>query len=336
MTVCISQSYPRLWSLEDGIAMVVTDLHGDWDAYERYRDRFAHLHANGQADYLIFTGDLIHAETPENDKSLEIILDILALRVTYGQAIIMLCGNHEMPHIYNITLARGNHHYTPSFEEALSQSQWRTEVINLFNSLPFYIRSQAGVSLTHAGAPPLFVEQAHALKLFNWNHQEMFDWAESLMAKDDIVLLRQGYSRLNQGLPYATLAEHFLAVSGPDDPRYDHLLRGFIATSHPNFEGLLWPALFTRCEDEYGLADHRIFVDALLQALSLDFATQKCLVTGHINIKGGYQIVTSQHLRLASARHASPRQAGRYLLFDTGQPINNAKDLLNNLGSIYE
>ncbi|MCB0209476.1 MAG: metallophosphoesterase [Anaerolineae bacterium] len=316
--------------------MVVTDLHGDWDVYERYRDRFAHLHANGQADYLIFTGDLIHAEKPEIDKSLEIILDILALRVTYGKAIILLCGNHEMPHIYNITLARGSHHYTPHFEKALSQNQWRSEVIDLFKSLPFYIRSHAGVSLTHAGAPALFAEQAHALKLFHWNHQEIFNWAESVMARENIVSLRNGYSRLNKGIPYNTLAHYFLAVSGPDDPRYDDLLRGFIASSHPNFEGLLWPALFTRCEEEYGLADHRIFVNALLQALSIDFAAQKCLVTGHITIKGGYQLVTNQHLRLASARHASPRHAGRYLLFDTCKPINNAKDLLNNLGSVYE
>ena len=25
--------YPRLWSLDAGVAMIVTNLRGDWDAY---------------------------------------------------------------------------------------------------------------------------------------------------------------------------------------------------------------------------------------------------------------------------------------------------------------
>ncbi|MDX1523080.1 MAG: metallophosphoesterase family protein, partial [Anaerolineae bacterium] len=64
--------------------MVVTDLHGDWDAYRRYRDRFVALQAAGKADYFIFTGDLIHRESlKEPDKSLEIVLDVIALQGSY-------------------------------------------------------------------------------------------------------------------------------------------------------------------------------------------------------------------------------------------------------------
>jgi hypothetical protein len=37
------KTHPRLWSLDAGVAMVVTDLHGDWDAYARYRDQFIGL-----------------------------------------------------------------------------------------------------------------------------------------------------------------------------------------------------------------------------------------------------------------------------------------------------
>jgi Icc-related predicted phosphoesterase len=58
----LAKTSPRLWSLDAGVAMVVTDLHGDWDAYARYRDRFVELRAAGQADCLIVTGDLIHRE----------------------------------------------------------------------------------------------------------------------------------------------------------------------------------------------------------------------------------------------------------------------------------
>ena len=46
----LTKTYPRLWSLEAGVAMVVTDLHGDWDLYVRYRDHFLGLRAQGRAD----------------------------------------------------------------------------------------------------------------------------------------------------------------------------------------------------------------------------------------------------------------------------------------------
>ena len=70
MAFRLTKAYPRLWSLDAGVAMVVTDLHGDWDSYARYRDRFIELHAAGQADCLIFTGDLIHREPDAGHGSL--------------------------------------------------------------------------------------------------------------------------------------------------------------------------------------------------------------------------------------------------------------------------
>ena len=34
----------RLRTLTEGRAMVVTDLHGDWELYSKYRDYFLNLH----------------------------------------------------------------------------------------------------------------------------------------------------------------------------------------------------------------------------------------------------------------------------------------------------
>jgi hypothetical protein len=336
MTVALTKTFPRLWSLEQGLAMVVTDLHGDWGAYQRYRDRFVNLQATGQVDYLICTGDLIHGEDPTKpDKSLEIVLDVMSLQATYGQAIIYLCGNHEIPHIYGISLAKGQKNYTPPFEAVLSQSQDRSEIIDLFDSLPFYLRTRAGVSLTHAGASAPITVAGKALELFNWSHQHLLNWADQFLAAEDVEALRNSYARLNH-VSYDALARYFLAVSGPDDARYDDWLRGFLASSQPSFDQLLWPALFTRCEHDYGQADYAIFLDALLQELSVDFYPQQLLVAGHITIRGGYQVVANRHLRLASAHHATPQSAGRYLLFDTGQPIQEVKDLLKGLGTVYK
>ncbi len=336
MTFTLTKPFPRLWSLEAGVAMVVTDLHGDEDAYRRYRDRFVDLQAKGQADCLIFTGDLIHRENPvEPDKSVEIVLDVIALQAHYGQAIIYLCGNHEMPHIYGISLAKGDKVYTPTFEAALSSSQRRTEVISLFDSLPFYVRTRAGVTLTHAGAPAASADPTTAPQIFNWSHQSLLAQADQTLATEDAAALRSGYAKL-QHAPYDLLAQHFLAVSSPTDPRYNDLLRGFLVGNVPLFNQLLWPALFTRCEQEYGLADYRIFLDALLQELSQGFYPQQVLVAGHMTIRGGYQVVAQRHLRLASAHHATPREAGHYLLFDVARPVQRVEDLLPGLGSVYQ
>jgi hypothetical protein len=314
--------------------MVVTDLHGDWDAYRRYRDRFVALQAKGQANWLVLTGDLIHREKLNApDHSLEIVLDVLALQASYGQAIIYLCGNHELPHIYGINLTKGERSYTPAFEAALTNGQQRAAVIALFDSLPFYLRTRAGVVLTHAGAAAPLAHPQNAMRIFNWSHQRLFDWADQMMATEDVAALRNGYAKWNQ-MPYEAMARYYLAVSGPDDPRYNDLLRGFLATSDPAFEQLLWPALFTRCEEEYS-SDYAIFLEALFHEVSQNFYPQRVLVAGHMTIKGGHRIVAQRHLRLASAHHATPREAGCYLLFDTGKAVQQVEDLLSGLESVY-
>jgi hypothetical protein len=335
MSVGLMKTYPRLWSLESGIAMVVTDLHGDWDAYQRYRDRFVDLLANGQVDWLIFTGDLIHSEsTTEPDKSVEIVLDVLALQSAYGLAAIYLCGNHEMPHIYGISLGKGKKEYTSAFEATLSRSQRRAEVVTLFDSLPFYIRTRSGVSLAHAGADPVMTDHENMSKILNWCHKDLLDSADKILAEEDVVALRRAYRKLNLASSYDDLARHYLAVSGPDDPRYDHLLRGFLATATSSFE-FLWSVLFTRCEEAYGQTDYAIFLDAMLKELSVNFFPQQVLVAGHMAVPGGHKIVAQRHLRLASAGHARPREAGQYLVFDTARPILTVDDLLAGLESVY-
>lgn len=336
MPFTLTKTYPRLWSLETGKVMIVTDLHGDWDTYQRYRDRFVDLQARGQVDCLIFTGDLIHTETANQpDHSLEIVVDVLGLQSVYGSAVIYLCGNHEMPHIYGISLAKGSREYTPDFEAALTQSAWREKVMAMFDSLPFYVRTQAGVSLAHAGASPVMLNSKNAFKIFNWRHQDLLAWADEALSEEGVESVRRVYVKLMQAPSYEELARHYLAVSGPDDPRYDDLLRGFLATAPPSFE-LLWAALFTRCEEEYGHLDYAVFLDALLKELSVDFFSQQILVAGHMPVPQGHQIIARRQLRLASGRHARPREAGRYLIFDTARPIQVVEDVLAGLHSIYD
>lgn len=323
----------RIVSLDAGVAMVVTDLHGDWDVYRRYRDRFLDLEAHGQADTLIFTGDLIHSDgPPEEDRSLDIALDVLALRASLGDRIIYLLGNHEFPHLYAITLQRGPHLYTPSFEAAMGEH--RADIISFFDGLAFYARTRAGVSICHAGAFAEIRERGVAARLFDCSHRRMWEEISAQLPIDQRASLRAGLAKLS-GDSYDDMVRHYLAVTGPDDPRYDDLLIGSMVSSvHPDF-GLLWAALFSRNEWADGMREYGVAVDALLRHLSEGFHKQEMLVTGHIGCRGGYALVSHRQLRLASGSHAHPISEARYLLFDVEKPVQR-DGLVAKLGSVFD
>ena len=334
MPFALAKEYSRLWSLNSGIAMVVTDLHGDWNAYQYFRDSFIGLHAKGKADYLIFTGDLIHSES-ENfpDQSVDIVLDILNLRSKFGEAIIYLCGNHELPHIYSYCLAKGKTEYTPAFENQMTQRNVRAAIVDLFYNLPFYIRTASGVSISHAGATPLISNSQLATKLFDWDHQTYLAQARTKLAEGDKDGMRRAYARLSQAESYNDLAVKYLSVSGTNDPRYDDLLLGFFVTSNNDFD-LLYSALSTACELEFGSEVYNTALTDLLRYISLEYSTQTILVSGHMTVQNGYRVVSGNQLRIASGAHTKPSNAARYLLFDTAQPIGNMENLLGGLFSI--
>lgn len=130
------------------------------------------------------------------------------------------------------------------------------------------------------------------------------------------------------------LALKYLSVSGIHDARYDDLLLGFFVTSDNEFD-LLYSALSTACEHEFGLEAYTTALTSLLRYLSLEYSTQSILVSGHMSVKDGYKVVTENQLRFASGSHAVPLEAGRYLLFDTGRPIRNIESLLAGLLSVH-
>lgn len=327
----MQSDWSRVVTLNDGVAMVVTDLHGDWARYQTYRDLFTEKYRNGEAHYLIFTGDLIHSEaSPNEDESIAIVLDVIRMRKTYPGAVIYLCGNHEMPHIYGVSLSKRDMLYSARFEAAMGSN--RDEILHLFRTLPFFVRTRAGVSITHAGASEVQSLQKNCERLFTFDHQAIFQRVDAILKNGNPDALRQGFDKLS-GDTYPRMAQKYLAISGPDDPRYNDLLRGFFASSDPDFE-LLWAALFTRCEYAYGNGDYGIFLDNLLKALSTNFYDQNVLVAGHIIARNGYEIIARRHLRIAGGKHARPQESARYLCFDVSKPVSNAKDLLPQLQKI--
>jgi hypothetical protein len=320
---------PRVCDIEQGAVMVVTDLHGDWIYYQAYRDIFLDLKERNQVNTLVIAGDFIHSEgPPEDDKSLDIVLDLISLKKSLDSALIVLLVNHELPHIYHIPLSKGKINYTPHFEAVLGTH--RSEVIDFFMSLPIYVRTRSGVSICHAGAFDQVHNPIQMNQVFTFSHNSLLQYAENRLSAELRDLFRTTISN-DVGIPYADLVKHYLAVDQPQDARYDDYLIGAVVSQHPNFD-LLWSALFSPNELQYGRSAYRQHVKGLLRALSTDYYHQNVLVTGHIGCRGGASILAkNQQLRLASGVHSHPKESAKYLIFDATQVIPHARALLSGL-----
>jgi hypothetical protein len=327
----------RILDFTSGLTMVVSDLHGDKDAFARHVGRFLQARSRRKIERLLLLGDLIHGQGVESkDASLGILLDVMRMQRSLPPgSVVMLLGNHELPHLYGVTLAKGDVEYTPRFEQALSRSGKRDEVMAFLNDLPFFVRTAAGVMFAHAG--PDGGAMANTDTLAHLDHRavlEEFDHALSINPYPE--QLRSLYSK-TMGMPYEMLARYYLGVSGPEDPRYDYLIRSIMISQQSREFELLWDMLFTRCEQTLPLPLYERLLSVFLETFSKGApAPQRFLVTGHITVVGGHIAVTPQHLRLASAAHAQPREAGEYLLIDFGRPVESMATLEASLGTVFE
>ncbi|MGJ3238265.1 MAG: metallophosphoesterase [Anaerolineae bacterium] len=315
--------YPHLRHFDDGVAMVVTDLHGEGVIFDRVLQTFFDLREDGKADRLIICGDLLHIRRSAEDHSLRMIREVMRWQEKLGDdTIIMLMGNHEMPHIYSLAFSKGDEEYTASFEHTLTASGHRQPVMDFLRSLPFYATTHAGVLITHAGASVAVTEVADVQNLLTFDHQAL------LHLGDDLIRNQIDIEMLKADEAYQRDARAFTAVDDVDDPRFTHLLRGQIIANREDQFHFLWDVLFARNEQKWGEA-YPVIVDKFLEAVSEAIGqTQRVVLSGHIATQGGHAIVTPHHLRLSSYAHAHPHSTGVYLLLDCGQAVTSADDLL--------
>jgi len=327
-------SPPRVVERDTGTVMVVTDLHGDLALYRRYRDVFLALQDRGLTQTLVFTGDLIHGQgLGIPDGSLEIILDLIELEAELGDALVVLLGNHEMPHIYHVPISKGKTVYTPDFEAAMGEH--REAILDFLRRRPFFVRTAAGVTLCHAGAFPEAGDPEAMNGLTTFSHVTALNEIKAAMGTSDRTLMYHAVAA-STTLSYRELSQLFCAADDPEDPRYDDYLIGVLAGIRHDFRSL-WSALFSRNEHEAGMRTYTRQVRELLAYLSTEAMPQRVVVTGHIGCRNGYRAIAGGlHLRVASGAHAHPYASGRYLLFDAAAPITEARDLVTGLGSVFE
>jgi len=336
-------SLRRTVEITNGQIMVVTDLHGNRPAFDRAIQVFRERLADETVDQLVICGDLIHAPEPggPEDDSLGLLTDFIALQRELGaETVTLLCGNHEFPHIYGQPLSRGDTNVTAAFEQALTQSGRRQELVDYLSQLPFYVLTPSGVMLSHAGPSEALTTPEAAREIMDFDHIAFRDHVDDVLARYDMSHARSVYAA-NYGVSYAELAAALLGAETESDSHYDHLLRAFVLQSEAAYE-LLWGALFTRNEqslpnDLRRVIEYEKIVQNFLKAVAANAPAYPphIVVSGHIATRGGYVVVDDAHLRIASYAHAQPKESGTYLLFEAAATYTDADDLVPLLQPLF-
>lgn len=135
-----------------GKALIITDLHGNLEDYNRYMDLW-----NENKDYhLIITGDFIHGMNREPDNSIEILESLIA---NQHPKIHILLGNHEWATLAKTYIYKAGSDQTLNFKNTLKKrfkEEWDNkleEYSKFFNDLAIAVRTDNGVFISHAGPP---------------------------------------------------------------------------------------------------------------------------------------------------------------------------------------
>lgn len=160
----------RLIELPDhGRLIVVTDLHGNLDDYNRYLN----LWDESDPDFhIVFTGDLIHGIDEKTDKSVEILDDAMAKSKKYSNFHTLL-GNHEWAHITNTEIYKNNQPLLLGFKNTISYRKGfiephLTRYVQFFKTMPYFVKTKNGLFISHSGPS----DKIRTIEVFN----RMFDW----------------------------------------------------------------------------------------------------------------------------------------------------------------
>ena len=151
------KKYEKLIELpHKGKALIITDLHGNLEDYERYMEIWNEF--KDKNNHLILTGDFIHS-CYVNDGSLEII-DSLKMLYENDENFHVLLGNHEWAQILDESIYKGGLNQTQDFKvlvykKYLDKTAEKIEFYKkFFKTLAIAVRTQNKVLISHAGPSP--------------------------------------------------------------------------------------------------------------------------------------------------------------------------------------
>lgn len=148
------KKYNRLIKLSrKGRLLVFTDVHGNYDDYQKYIEKWD---SDDPDCHIVIAGDFIH-NTIGEDYSVEIVDDIMDKDKKYSNFHVLL-GNHEFSHITDENIKKDDINLTANFKELIIEKKgslepYLSEYINYFKSLAFFLQTENGIFVSHAGPP---------------------------------------------------------------------------------------------------------------------------------------------------------------------------------------
>ncbi len=172
-----------------GRLLIVTDLHGDLQDYEKYIDLWD---CDNPDNHLVFVGDFIHS-IDENDGSIEIIEDVIDKFNKYPNFHPLL-GNHEWSHIVGSPVFKGFNNQTQDFEDLIMQKKgslepYLSDYIKFFKSMPFFVQTENGLFISHTG-PSRFINNIYSFySIFNndFNNKILHDFLWNRYGNDYLM-----------------------------------------------------------------------------------------------------------------------------------------------------
>lgn len=301
-----------LKDISSGRIMVVSDVHGVWKDYVAIQQAFRDHRERGEADQLVFLGDLVHYREPEGvDCSVEILDDLIEKRVNQpGSPYHAIMGNHEMMHVYHIEMIRSNIKYTQHFEDRIASQ--RKAYIEFLMAMPLVIRTAGGVMLNHTGASRLIGEGI--LNKYDLSFESFLQFPHRDLLDD--ALHR---ANLEDRHPYS---------------KYDPQLSWHLG--YDERFNALWEFLMNKNERAYG-PDWYTYLSPYLEFFSQDRAdTLTVMINGHINVPQGMQVVAPEQLRLSTSVGAIGDHNKRYVILDAERRYADAEELANFSYPLFE
>lgn len=332
--------------------MVVADIHGNLEDYNRIIQTYQKKKKSGEVDGLIFAGDTIHARS-EKDESKEIIDDLIKL-TSEDKNIHVILGNHELPHIYNFTLAFRKSDadvvdFTKDFELKIKDN--KDVYVEFFKSLPFYIRTKGGVLISHAGASRGVSKLDCLEDLIDLNHGKIIQ--ENLEDEDDGFntltpekkenFKKKLERRFYKDLPYETVLKSLRGTDVGDKKKAETLLQGEYFMYNLDSQGrqinpdaeFLWEMLFNKNEKHLGSSEYIKTINNFLERVSENYTEQKLIVSGHFHNEAGFDIFEDKQLRITSSEEAGNPTAKSFLVIDAGKTYLSARELADNIHTLY-
>jgi hypothetical protein len=300
-----------------GRIVVASDIHGNWEDYQRVRKRFEQLRKANRAEVLALGGDIIHSERGE-DSSVRILDDLID---NPDDCVLSMMGNHELAHIYHMSVSAGNHSITDAFEEQVAGK--RERYAGFMKKMPYAIRTRGGVLINHSGA-----NAAMSKKCGFTNLNAFVDGFNliDLLDHDAVIEELKTFVRCAYRQEGKTLPEGFFDGYTPEIGQI---------FGDSGIGKYLWDVFFNGNEHEYG-NNYRSILNSFLEVMSTGRDPLQFLVSGHLPVPAeGYQTLYGTQLR-ASLTHCADKSRRKLPLIDAARNYDTIEQIVNSMVPLEE